>query len=815
MRRARTGAKRAAAETAGTASPGTFSFGTKAETLARLRPLLTRATVLELMHFTVAEWRTGRPAVLERVRGAFGGRPLAVRSSARGEDGAASSHAGVYRSRLGVNGADADELAQAVDDVIASYAGDPGDQVLVQPMLEEVAVSGVIMTHDVSCGAPYYVVNFDDATGSSSSITSGRGVHKVVLVYRQAPRELLRSERVARFISLARELESVCGDAPLDIEFALSGSGELFLLQVRPISLRSRWHPSTDRRAARQLRAIEEYLHQVFAPRPELAGSRTLLGVMPDWNPAEIIGIEPRPLAVTLYQELVTRQTWRQARASMGYAQLSTQELMLVIAGRPFVDVRASFNSFLPPGLPSRIAGPLVDAWLERLETHPEFHDRVEFEIVPTCLDFDFDEQFRQRYGTLLGAGDAAAFRDALTSLTRGCLLPGPVGSLARARGTIAALEARQHARADTAVPDAFGWLLRACSLIEECRLLGTLPFAVLARHAFIAESMLRSAERLGAVAPERIVHFKRSLETVTGRFAHDYARACEGTLDRREFLREYGHLRPGTYDITSLRYDERGTSLFESSFAPRRQEPEPFELSATERTALESLLLGSRLDVLDSAALLDYARAAICGREHAKLVFTRNLSDALLALGEWGRRVGLDRDDLSHLEWPQIARAASHAGSDAPDREFLDLADARRRLASDFASLKLGYMLRRPEDIYVATLHRSTPTFIGSGRVEGAVVHLEANSPVSAAVYGKIVCIENADPGFDWIFARDIRALVTMFGGANSHMAVRCAEFGLPAAIGCGEQAFKRVLQAGQIELNCAHKVISPLHGQ
>ena len=47
---------------------------------------------------------------------------------------------------------------------------------------------------------------------------------------------------------------------------------------------------------------------------------------------------------------------------------------------------------------------------------------------------------------------------------------------------------------------------------------------------------------------------------------------------------------------------------------------------------------------------------------------------------------------------------------------------------------------------------------------------------------------IESADPGYDWIFTHDIKGLITKYGGAASHMAIRCAEFNLPAAIGSGE---------------------------
>ena len=51
------------------------------------------------------------------------------------------------------------------------------------------------------------------------------------------------------------------------------------------------------------------------------------------------------------------------------------------------------------------------------------------------------------------------------------------------------------------------------------------------------------------------------------------------------------------------------------------------------------------------------------------------------------------------------------------------------------------------------------------------------------------IVCIENADPGYDFLFSKNIKGLITKYGGQNSHMAIRCAELNLPALIGVGEK--------------------------
>ena len=62
-----------------------------------------------------------------------------------------------------------------------------------------------------------------------------------------------------------------------------------------------------------------------------------------------------------------------------------------MFCGQPYVDVRASFNSFIPADIPEQLAGRLVDFYLRSLAKNPKAHDKVEFEIVPTCYDLDFE----------------------------------------------------------------------------------------------------------------------------------------------------------------------------------------------------------------------------------------------------------------------------------------------------------------------------------------------------------------------------------------------------------------------------------------
>jgi phosphoenolpyruvate-protein kinase (PTS system EI component) len=47
------------------------------------------------------------------------------------------------------------------------------------------------------------------------------------------------------------------------------------------------------------------------------------------------------------------------------------------------------------------------------------------------------------------------------------------------------------------------------------------------------------------------------------------------------------------------------------------------------------------------------------------------------------------------------------------------------------------------------------------------------------------------------------------MFGGVNSHMAIRASELGLPAVIGSGEQLFRRWETARLLCIDCANRQV------
>ena len=72
-----------------------------------------------------------------------------------------------------------------------------------------------------------------------------------------------------------------------------------------------------------------------------------------------------------------------------------------------------------------------------------------------------------------------------------------------------------------------------------------------------------------------------------------------------------------------------------------------------------------------------------------------------------------------------------------------------------------------------------------------------------------KIVLIKSADPGYDFIFNYKINGLITAYGGSNSHMAIRCLELNIPAAIGVGLEKFNEIKKQKFIRLDCKNKKI------
>lgn len=289
------------------------------------------------------------------------------------------------------------------------------------------------------------------------------------------------------------------------------------------------------------------------------------------------------------------------------------------------------------------------------------------------------------------------------------------------------------------------------------------------------------------------------NVDTVGSRIGRDF-----GQLSRADFLDRYGHLRPGTYDILSPRYDEAPDLYFDwSSARPTFSESTRFALSIEQLRQIEKLLAEHELEI-DVLSLIEFIKAGIEGREYAKFIFTRNLSDALSLIKQLGQDHGLSAEDCAFLDYDAVRKLYSESGS---VREELQESVARGRERHALTrALVFPPIIQSANDLFAFNLPPTEPNFITQESITAPVAYV-TDPPESFA--GRILFVPSADPGFDWIFTRDIAGFVTQFGGVNSHMAIRAGELGIPAVIGAGEVLFERWRKARKLFVDCANQKV------
>jgi hypothetical protein len=771
---------------------------TKAETLQWLKPRLRKSRILDMYVFSVKQWSQDAAAVLEAIGQHFPAQRIVIRSSSRFEDCSGFSNAGVYHSILGVQSSHEHEVCRAVEKVLSGFDGDFSDQVLVQPQLMPVSIAGVVSSRTIPDGQPYYVFSYESG-GGTSGVTAGKDLTHTWYL-RRNDLDAVENElpAVLRPVHAAvQEIEALMGDIPVQLEFGCRVPGDVVVFQVRPLP-GSTW----GRQGASALvwTRVTQDLQQAMGEAAGLPGVRTLLGIMPDWNPAELLGVHPSPLALSLYRALISSGIWCRARSQLGYKDIGTQDFLHVLAGKPYVNVRTSFSSLLPAGLSRVTHRNLLEGWLDRLDANPQFHDSVEFNVAQTCVDFCFEQDYKDRYGSILDNAAFGEFAATLRWLT-----------LKMIRRSVAADISMQKQYWQSASSSTKG--KQGSAVLHDTLIYGSLPFARVARQAFVAEAMLRSAALRGALSKERLRLFRQSIASVGSRFLHDWKKLQDGAMGEVEFMQIYGHLRPNSFDICSPCYRDRPwrkdgiVSLFSSG-------QNSFAFTEAEKRSLRQLLTESGLEELDVEEWIDFVREAIAGRERSKFLFSGLLSGLLEQLVRIGASTGLDRDACSLLEFREMETLANISRGGGELAELQDRIDDRRAQRQLEKEILLPPLVRSLSDLHCFELAQNTPHFIGSARVQGQPLLLDNGTFSAGMLKGKIACIEFADPGFDWIFTEGISGLITAFGGPNSHMAVRCAELKVPAAIGSGQVLFQRLSTERWLMLDCENnRLRSPDH--
>jgi phosphohistidine swiveling domain-containing protein len=724
--------------------------------------------------------------------------------------------AGYFHSELGISAGDRFGLMQAIKRVFASYLRNgrvphPIDQIIIQLQIQQVTFSGVVLTREPITNAPYYIINYDSITGLTDTVTKGLVSQALRVARWQEPRAL--SSPWDNLLVAIQEIERVFPQSTLKVEFGIDRSYNIHTFQVCPLKIHKIISNNDEKKHKDTIAQLKTEFERLTSNVYNLPGTHTILADMPDWNPAEIIGSRPNILDYSLYRFLVTKCAWNQARVSIGYRDVAPSELMVMFANKPYIDTRVSFNSLTPNGLPPDFRETLINYYLNKLENQPQLQDKVEFEIVFSCFDLSFDDKTSELKGIGVSEDQIDDFKQFLSSFTNSLLQKST-------KVFFDDLKAVQKFRSlqkgySKELLDLHQLLSQSYQLLTSCREFGVIPFSRLARLTFVGLAIFKSLLKQGIINEPFYNNFLNSIETVATRMAIEFHQLTQGKMDLKSFLTKYGHLRPGTYNILAPRYD-RNPNLFtglevsnhDISFEKK------FRNDQTMIARIDRALAKNGIEY-SAQSLLDFIRKAIEYREYAKFEFTKYLSDAIELIARVGEQIGFSRQELALIDLDTIIESLY---SKSFDLEYIkglwgETINKNREIKTRYEKIALPPVIIQPRDLVVVPYYESYPNFVTRQRVEGTVCFLTSiNYDNIPNVADKIILLENADPGFDWIFTKNPKGLITKYGGVASHMAVRCAEFGLPAAIGCGEVIFDRLSNANLVLLDCTTETIVPM---
>ena len=720
-------------------------LSTKGKSLSNLNSVLKKSIIDDFLIFTVDTWNKNKEKVLEDIESRFRrtyDHRIIIRSSTLAEDKFDVSNAGHFRSVQNVK-LKRKDIISAIENVISSYDGNLKNEVLIQEQLKDITFSGVVFTRGLEASSPYYVFNYD-TSGSTDSVTSGLKGSKI---------EILRNYETntspfKQLLSAIREIEEVIPNTILDIEFGVDSRDNVHIFQVRPLSANVFSHMILDTEVYKSIDSISY-------------DNKTYFSDMAFWNPSEMIGALPKPLDYSLYEYLITNSSWHRALECLGYKKFKKDtKLMEKFCGKPYINLDKSFECLLPNELPKKIKNKLIRFYKNKLRNNPELHDKIEFNVVDNCFTFSLDTDEKR---SILSGKEFCLLEESLKNITNEMILN------------------RERFFSDALYSI---WLMKSetnresiADLLHCAKVYGVIPFSRIARMAFVGREILNSLVSKKVIKKVVYEDFMQSISTVANDMQQDIS---EGNFYK------YKHLRENTYDITSLRYEDQNFSLGDVKF--KEKEYKDFHIP---HRKINRILKRYGL-TFSSYDLFDFIKRSIELREFIKFEFTKNLSDALELIAKVGENNKLSREIMSFLTVEEVI--SMQCGNKFPSKDTKN----RMREREINKRISLPSVLFSKEDFYFVRQHKSKPNYITNKTVKGKITDLNEN------IDDRIVVLERADPGFDWIFSKNIKGLVTCYGGVASHMSIRCAEFGIPAMIGCGKEIFNTIKKSDIILIDC-----------
>jgi phosphohistidine swiveling domain-containing protein len=761
---------------------------TKAESILFIQKKLRSKIIPKFLYFTKQDFQNKKKSLLRKINLTFR-ESIIIRSSAKDEDSKKLSNAGKYNSII-IKKKEFYKIEDSINILISEFKK-KNDQILIQKLIDKPEISGVLFTKDKNTNSHYYQISFDTSK-RSDLVTSGKfnPSLKSLIIFKKSKKV---PKKFSKLIEITKNLEKIFKNDRLDIEFCIKNN-KLNILQCRPL-LGKKTNVNIEALQSVIIN-LKKKFQKIQTKTFGINGRQTVLSNMSDWNPVEMIGKKPSKLASSLYSELITNKVWSEQRSNYGYKNVSPNRLMLDMAGSPYIDLRIDLNSFLPKNLDENISKKIINNSINKLIEKPFLHDKIEFEIINTC----YTSKINKNNLKYLSKNEINNYLKKLKDLTNNILI-NQRKYLLNDINKIKLL----NKKIDQIKKSKLSHIQKIYYLIDNCKNYGTLPFSGIARCAFISKSILDSLVENKILTNNEINKLFLSINTISKKINNDYINSLKNK-NFNNFLKNYGHLRPSTYSISIDNYRDNFKSYFSNNLNElSTKKTKQFKLSKEKIRKIDKIFVKKGLNIKFNK-FLSFAIKSIENREYAKLIFSKSIDEIFKNLKKLAKEIKVDYKDFEHLDIDIILKSFSTLEQQKLKNIIL------LNIKSNKKSSVFSKFIKTPDFI---KSHNDFDYFYENSIKENYITEKEITGEINVFNHkknfkgynNKIIVIENADPGYDFLFSYKISGLITKYGGANSHMAIRCMELGLPSIIGVGEKNYNQILNSKKIYIDCMNK--------
>ena len=183
----------------------------------------------------------------------------------------------------------------------------------------------------------------------------------------------------------------------------------------------------------------------------------------------------------------------------------------------------------------------------------------------------------------------------------------------------------------------------------------GIIPFAIYARYAFIAKKKLNSLRSNQIININSYLKILNSIDSITNDYLKLHRKSLTSSKNKKNFIRHFYHLRPGTYNICVERYrnkiDTYTLPNINNILSKKVNIP---ILSKSDIINIKNYIKENNFK-FNADKLIKFCITAIKLRENSKFIFTRALSDVLEIIKKYAIYLNITIDEISKFNLNEI----------------------------------------------------------------------------------------------------------------------------------------------------------------